>query len=99
VLGHSVGGDLRASFCKPVPGVPMKSYDEALKWPHTVPKHNEAKTPEEQANLKVALENFALVLIEPLEVDYIEMGTTPEKRTVYTRKPEEAVFGETIVVP
>ncbi|KAI6154124.1 pyridoxamine 5'-phosphate oxidase-domain-containing protein [Pisolithus tinctorius] len=54
---------------------------------------------EEKRNVERALENFALVIIEPLGVDFVELGTRPEKRTMYRRNLRETEFTATIVVP
>lgn len=74
-------------------------YDDALEWPESLPALGEAKDEEEEKNVEEALKNFALVVIEPFEVDFVELGTKPEKRTVYRREPQETEFTETIVVP
>lgn len=91
---------MRASWCRPVPGTPLKGgYDDALEWPESVPALGDAKNEEEKKNVEEALKNFALVVIEPFEVDFVELGTRPEKRTIYRRKPQETEFTVTIVVP
>ncbi|KAI6015632.1 pyridoxamine 5'-phosphate oxidase-domain-containing protein [Pisolithus marmoratus] len=97
---NHLNGHMRASWCRPVPGTPMKGgYDDALEWPESLPALGEAKDEEEEKNVEEALKNFALVVIEPFEVDFVELGTKPEKRTVYRREPQETEFTETIVVP
>lgn len=97
---NHLNGHMRASWCRPVPGTPMKGgYDDALEWPESVPALGEAKNEEEKRNMEEALKNFALVVIEPFEVDFVELGTRPEKRTIYTRNPQETEFTVTIVVP
>lgn len=97
---NHLNGRMRASWCRPVPGTPLKGgYDDALEWPESLPALGEAKDEEEKRNVEKALENFALVIIEPLEVDFVELGTRPEKRTMYRRNLRETEFTETIVVP
>ena len=60
---------------------------------------------EEKRELETALANFALLLIEPFEVDYLELGVPPDMRDRRTRferdwKDEHSVkFKETLVVP
>lgn len=36
-----------------------------------------------------ALRNFALVLIEPLEIDYVELAAVPNRRTHFWREKAE----------
>jgi pyridoxamine 5'-phosphate oxidase len=95
---NSMTPHMRASWCRAVPGTPMAGgYEEAKKWPETLPKLNEAKTDEEKKNQEFALSNFALVLIEPWAVDWVELGVIPNQRTNFTRKGDQWV--EQIVVP
>ena len=90
---------MRASWCRPMPGPLEGGYKEGLAWPQTVSKVGEAVSREDEERTLEALDNFALLVIEPLQVDYVELGTVPEKRTVYAREPGQLYFDETIVVP
>ncbi|KAH8836012.1 pyridoxamine 5'-phosphate oxidase-domain-containing protein [Flagelloscypha sp. PMI_526] len=74
---------MRASFCRPVPG--SKLTEDATKWPQTVvdPSEFEGSEEEKQQNQKnwdEAFGNFALVVVDPLEVDYLDMDVVPNRR-------------------
>lgn len=76
----------------------MDSYSDAEKWPVTVVKPGEegydAKDYEE------ALGNFALLLIDPIEVDYVELGVMPNRRTKFVRQEsDDQRWKEVILVP
>ncbi|KAH9829509.1 uncharacterized protein C8Q71DRAFT_408066 [Rhodofomes roseus] len=88
---------MKASWCRPPPGSTIKSYDEAKKWPQTVPKLGEAETDEDKRNQEQALRNFALVLVEAVEVDWVQLAEKPNQRTRFTRNGEE--WKEEIIVP
>ena len=93
----SISGHLRATFVRPVPGSPMESYDEAKNWPVTIPKRGEAEGEEQNRNIEEALSNFALVVLEPAEVDLVELRPIPNRRTTWMKKGKE--WEEHIVVP
>ncbi|KAH0837842.1 hypothetical protein J3R83DRAFT_6054 [Lanmaoa asiatica] len=94
---------MKATWCRPVPGTPLKGGEEEMKkWPVKLPKLGEAENEEDKKNLATALSNFALLLIEPFEVDYLEVGGQPHRRTMFKRgwKIGDSVeFEETLVVP
>jgi hypothetical protein len=93
-----MSGYMKASWCRPSPGTKLEGgYEEAKKWPQDLPKLGEAETEEDKQNLETALGNFALVLIDPFEVDFVELGVIPNQRTVFARHGEDWV--EEIVVP
>ncbi|KAG6330164.1 hypothetical protein ID866_8924 [Astraeus odoratus] len=95
-----LSGYMKASWCRAIPGTPMVGgYDEALQWPEELPKLHEASDDEDKKNLQIALANFALVIIEPLQVNFVELATKPQKKTIYRRQPDQSEFTETIVVP
>jgi len=52
---------------------------------------------EDKKNLEIALRNFALIVIDPFEVDFVELGVDPNQRTKFTRDGEQ--WMEEIVVP
>lgn len=94
----SMSGHMKASWCRPVPGSKLDGgYEEAKKWPVKLPKLGEAENEEDKRNLEKALGNFALLVIDPVEVDFVELGVVPNQRTNFTREGEEWV--EQIVVP
>ena len=73
-------------------------YEEANGWPKSVPTTTGATNEEEKKLVEVALGNFALVLIEPTFVDWVQMGVVPIQRTFFTRG-DNGSWIETIVVP
>ncbi|OAX31210.1 hypothetical protein K503DRAFT_110193 [Rhizopogon vinicolor AM-OR11-026] len=94
----NIGAHMRASWCRPVPGSPMNSYSDAEKWPVKVPK------PEEEGydadEYEEALGNFGLLLIDPIEVDFVELGVMPNRRTRFVRqKSDGKKWKEVILVP
>lgn len=94
----SMSGHMKASWCRPPPGGKLEGgYEEAKKWPQQLPKLGEADNEEDKTNLEIALGNFALVVIDPLEVDFVELGVVPNQRTKFTRDNEE--WTEEILVP
>jgi len=93
----SLSSRMRASWCRPTPGSPLKGGDEEReKWPETVPTTTGATTEEEKKLVEQALGNFALVLLEPTYVDWVQLA--PDQRTIFTRGDDES-WTETIVVP
>jgi hypothetical protein len=50
-----------------------------------LPSESEAQTDEERVLIKKALGNFALLVVESLEVDLWELGLTPVRRRVWKR--------------
>ena len=89
---------MKATWCRPAPGSKLDGgYEEGNKWPDKLPKLGEAKNEEEKRNLEQALGNFALMVIDPVEVDFVELGVVPNQRTKFTREGEKWV--EQIVVP
>lgn len=94
----TMSGHMKASWCRPVPGSKLDGgYEEGKKWPEKLPKLGEAENEEDKKNLEKALGNFALLVIDPVEVDYVELGVIPNQRTNLTREGEKWV--EQIVVP
>ena len=95
----SLSGRMRACWCRPTPGSPMEGgYEEAKKWPATIPTTTGAKNEGEKKLVEQALTKFALVLIEPTYVDWVQFGVVPDKRTFFYRGEDET-WTETIVVP
>ncbi|KAI9067180.1 hypothetical protein FKP32DRAFT_1564218, partial [Trametes sanguinea] len=88
---------MRASWCVPgAPGSVLESYEEQKAWPRKVPQDPE--TEEDRKNEETALKNFALMLIEPVSVDWVELGVQPNRRTVFTRR-EDGVWTEQLAIP
>jgi hypothetical protein len=98
---------MRASWCRPVPGSPLKGgQDEAKNWPEVVEDPSEqGDLPRETydeflLNLKMALSNFALVVIDPIGVDFVDMGVIPNRRTRFFKAfGNHGLWSEEEVVP
>jgi len=98
----AMSGHMKASWVRPVPGTPLPGgYAAAKKWTETLPKLSEVTEgkggEDERKGVEEALRNFALVVIEPLEVDYVQLGVVPNQRTNFTKQGEKWI--EAIVVP
>ncbi|KAI0640261.1 hypothetical protein C8Q77DRAFT_1069981 [Trametes polyzona] len=87
---------MRASWCAPQPpGSAIASYEEQKAWPREVPQEPESE--EDKKNAETAQTNFALMLFEPVEVDWVALGIQPNRRTVFTRDGEK--WNEQLVTP
>lgn len=75
VFDNQLGGALRASFCRPIPGSPLPGgYDSAKQWPEKLPRTNEAEEGSKEAvQIIEALNNFSLCIFEPFKVERIEL--------------------------
>ncbi|KAI0352289.1 hypothetical protein OH77DRAFT_1428836 [Trametes cingulata] len=95
-LFNKMSPGMRASWCVPQPpGSAIGSYEEQKEWPRQVPSEPESE--EDKKNAEIALSRFALMLIEPFQVDWVELGIQPNRRTVFTREGEK--WTEQLVVP
>ncbi|EJC98766.1 uncharacterized protein FOMMEDRAFT_170966 [Fomitiporia mediterranea MF3/22] len=97
-----MSGHMRASWLRPVPGTRLVDPNSAKEWPETVPKLeevNQEKGGEKNLKKQVedALRNFALVVIDPIEVDYVELGVIPNRRTRFFKEGWE--WKEEALVP
>jgi pyridoxamine 5'-phosphate oxidase len=90
-----MSGRMKASWCRPTPGTPLT--EDPTTWPETLPKLDEANSNAEKQNLRTALANFALLLIDPYYVDYVELGVMPHRRTGFEFGPDG--WKETALVP
>ncbi|KAH9996494.1 pyridoxamine 5'-phosphate oxidase-domain-containing protein [Russula vinacea] len=97
-LFSALSEEMRATWCRPTPGTPLKAgYEEMDDWPAKVPKPSDAKTEKEKELAELALSNYAIIVIEPLNVDWLQMAIKPNRRTFFTR--EEVHWKEEVVVP
>ncbi|KAH8094772.1 pyridoxamine 5'-phosphate oxidase-domain-containing protein [Phellopilus nigrolimitatus] len=98
----SMSGHMKASWVRPVPGTSLQGvsgYDAAKTWPESLPKLRDSNADGATRKLvQEALGNFALVLIDPTEVDYVELGVVPNRRTRFF-KNKEGKWDEEAVVP
>jgi pyridoxamine 5'-phosphate oxidase len=90
-----MGAHMKASWCSPVPGTPL-GWD-GHNWPTALPMLAEATSESDRQNVEMALTNFALLLIDPQEVDYVELGVMPNRRTRFVLGPNG--WEETALVP
>ncbi|CAE6526466.1 unnamed protein product [Rhizoctonia solani] len=81
---NNLSPPLRASFARPIPGSPLKDPADAEKWPQELPETGKEETEEEKKYVKEALENFSLVVVEPLQVDFVEFAVVPNRRTQWS---------------
>lgn len=82
---------MKASWCRPTPGSVLEGGEvEAKRWPEKLEEPNEGSVGYEEAkkNWETALHNFALVVIEPSEVDYLNLAVIPNKRFKSARDVE-----------
>ncbi|KAL5519422.1 hypothetical protein ACEPAH_1105 [Sanghuangporus vaninii] len=94
----ATGAHMRASWVRPVPGSRLSDSGDAKEFPETLPKSDEAGDKKEL--VATALKNFALVIIDPLEVDYVEVGVMPNRRTRFFRESAgEGGWKEEALVP
>jgi pyridoxamine 5'-phosphate oxidase len=89
----------RATWARPPPGSPMTRYEDAEKWPVTLPKLGEGSSREEEAKIQFAFSNFALLFLDPYRVDWAELGVQPNRRMIFTKKQEGNEWIEQVVVP
>jgi len=73
---------LKASFLRPTPGTPLKDTDVDYR---QLPQELKDGQKEEE---KKALENFALIAIEPFEVDLADLADLPNERRVYKKSDD-----------
>ncbi|KAG9089198.1 hypothetical protein FS749_001540 [Ceratobasidium sp. UAMH 11750] len=76
---NSLPAYLRASFVRPTPGSVLSNPDDALEWPKELPESGKERSDEERKYVKEALKNFAVLVLEPLEVDLVQFD--PDRRT------------------
>lgn len=94
-----LSGRMRACWCRPTPGSPLKGgYEESKEWPETIPSTTEATSEKDKKLVGEALGNFVLVLIEPSFVDWFQLGVVPDRRTFFHRG-QDGSWTETIVAP
>ena len=76
----SLTSHMKASWCRPVPGTPLT--EDPRSWPRDVVRFAEVKSEdsEDWRNLERALGNFALLVVDPDEVDYVDLGVVPNRR-------------------
>jgi hypothetical protein len=89
---------MKASWCRPTPGSRLEGgEDEAKKWPVEL---EEPKPGDEEGKRlwEMSLSNFSLVIIEPQDVDYVELRPIPNRRTRFWRT-SAGVWDDEALVP
>ncbi|CAE6485659.1 unnamed protein product [Rhizoctonia solani] len=81
---NALSPPIRASFARPIPGSPLENPADADKWPEVLPEAGKEESEEEKKNMKEALKNISLLIFEPLQVDFVEFGVVPNRRTQWT---------------
>jgi hypothetical protein len=90
---------MRASWCRPVPGSRLPGgEEEAKKWPAKIEMPTDGDGEEARQNWETALGNFALLIVDPTEVDFVELGMVPNRRTRFW-KTGDGVWKEEALVP
>jgi hypothetical protein len=87
----SMSAHMKASWCRPLPGSRLEGgQEEAKRWPQRIeePKLGLPREEYDEAkrNWDTALGNFALVIIDPIEVDFVDLSSPPDRRTLFTKK-------------
>lgn len=98
----SMSPHMKASWCRPTPGTILTGGEaEAGKWPKRLDDPDDAEDYEEAKRLwDWALSNFALVIVDPVEVDYVDLASVPNKRALFTkRKGNPGVWDEQALIP
>lgn len=89
----SMSANMKASWCRPLPGSPLEGgQEEAKKWPERIEEPKLGLPREEydkaKRNWDTALGNFALVIIDPIEIDFVDLSSPPDRRTLFTKKKD-----------
>jgi hypothetical protein len=105
----SMSASMKASWCRPTPGSQIEGgQEEAKRWPERVeePKpglpNEKSDHSEARRTWDMALGNFALVIIDPIEVDFLDLWSLPDRRTLFTKRKgasRDDVWMEEALVP
>lgn len=89
---------MKASWCRPVPGSPLLGgEEEAKRWPVKLEEPGEDSDEETKRNWDIALGNFALLIVDPTDVDMVELGIVPNRRTRFWRTSRGQWDSEAVV--
>lgn len=96
---------MKASWCRPTPGSPL--IDDSAKadpWPERLEDPGSDVAKESYAEAKrlwdIALNNFALVVIDPYEIDFVDLSLIPNERILFTKqKGSLGLWDEQKLVP
>ncbi|KAF9479414.1 hypothetical protein BDN70DRAFT_993463 [Pholiota conissans] len=93
---------MRASWARPTPPPGSLLKDGTEEWPKKLEEPKEGQEGYEKAKelWDLALSRFSLVVIDPDEVDLVDLATDPDTRTRFTKKEGAVgVWEETALVP
>lgn len=93
-LFRSMSPALKASCCRPTRGAKLEG--EAKKWPETIIEPDEQHMDKEEYETakklwEMALGNFTLMIVDPIEVDFFDSGVTPNFRSLFKLRVHSAV--------
>ncbi|KAG5339495.1 hypothetical protein C0989_004011 [Termitomyces sp. Mn162] len=95
---ENMSAHMKASWCRPTPGSPLEGgEEEAKKWPIRLEEPSEDGDEEAKKNWDTALGNFALLIVDPTDVDYVELGVIPNRRTRFWRTSDGSWDSEATV--
>lgn len=95
---NAVPPTMRAKWCvADEPGTVLQSYEDLNKYPVAVPPLARATTEEQKKNWHEAFKHFVLTVIEPTQVEWLQLDERPNRKTVWTRT-ETDEWKEEIVV-
>jgi len=69
----------------------------AKKWPVKLEEPTDGDSEEARKNWEAALENMALLVIDPTEIDFVELGVRPNRRTRFWRTSDGGWEEEALV--
>jgi hypothetical protein len=88
----SMSAPMKASWAKPTPGSPLSLHggpNAPNSWPTKIEapseEDGEGEREKKQEVWDRALRNFALVVVEALEVDFVDLGVVPNRRWRFWR--------------
>ena len=94
---------MKASWVRPVPGTSLRDAggpEAAKKWPVRIdePRPEDPQGSPARKLWNEALRNFALLIIEPIEVDFVDLAEQPNRRFRFERI-EAGQWAEEELVP
>lgn len=81
-LWEGLSPELRASFCRPMPGAELK--DDPNNWIEELPADSDGADEKTKEALARAWENFAVLALQPESVEVLDLGAKPHTRTQWT---------------
>ncbi|EOR00551.1 hypothetical protein J056_000749 [Wallemia ichthyophaga EXF-994] len=88
---NSMSRSLRASFAKPFSPGSHRSWDE-----NSHPSPDKVESDDQDEWYQKGLDNFALLVVDPFQVDYCDLLTQPNQRKVFTLNEQNAWIEEDV---